>query len=277
MRRLPPRVLIVSILLMIALGLLILNLSGFLQPVQNLVARPIISVQTWFALRFSALRDVLASPRDMATLRGEINRLEAENALLQQEIISLREQAAEADVLAALLNYARSQPQSRYLATNVIGRDVSPFLRSILIGGGSDAGISKGMPVVTSRGLVGRVVEVFATYSRVQLITDPENAVNVKFQDSLTEGVLTAQLNGELVVDFIDLNAELSQGELILTSGLGGKYPADIPVGGILSIHHRDYDLFQQATIQSSVEFDQLNIVLVITNFRPPIFEQQNP
>lgn len=277
MRRLPPRVIIVSVLLIIALGLLILNLSGFLQPVQDLVARPIISVQTWFALRFSALRDVLASPRDMATLRGEVNRLEAESALLQQEIISLREQAAEADVLAALLNYARSQPQSRYLATNVIGRDVSPFIRSILIGGGSDAGISKGMPVVTSRGLVGRVVEVFATYSRVQLITDPENAVNVKLQESRTEGILTAQLNGELVVDLIDLNAELSQGELVLTSGLGGKYPADIPVGSILSIHHRDYDLFQQATVQSSVEFDQLDIVLVITNFRPLIFEQPNP
>jgi rod shape-determining protein MreC len=277
MRRLPPRVIIVSILLMIALGLLILNLSGFLQPVHNILSRPIITVQTWFALRFSALRDVLASPGDMATLRGEVNRLEAENALLQQEIISLREQAAEADVLAALLNYARSQPQSRYLATNVIGRDVSPFIRSILIGGGSDAGISKGMPVVTSRGLVGRVVEVFATYSRVQLITDPENAVNVKFQESRTEGVLTAQLNGELIVDLIDLNVELSQEELVLTSGLGGKYPADIPVGRILSIHHRDYDLFQQATIQSSVEFDQLDIVLVITNFRPLIFEQPNP
>ena len=133
------------------------------------------------------------------------------------------------------------------------------------------------MPVVTSRGLVGRVSEVFATYSRVQLITDPEMVVNVKFQEARTEGVLTAQLNGELLVDFIDLNAELSQGELVLTSGLGGKYPADIPVGNVLSIHHRDYDLFQQATVQSSVEFDQLNIVLVITNFRPLIFEQPNP
>ncbi|MGB2894924.1 MAG: rod shape-determining protein MreC [Anaerolineales bacterium] len=277
MRRVPPRVLIVSILLLITLSLLILNLSGFLQPVQSLFARPIITVQSWFALRFSALRDVLASPRDMATLRSEVSRLEAENALLQQEIISLREQAEEVEKLAALLNYARGQPQSSYLATNVIGRDVSPFIRSILIGRGSDAGISKGMPVVTSRGLIGRVVEVFATYSRVQLITDPEIVVNIKFQESRTEGVLTAQLNGELVVDLIDLSAELSQGELVLTSGLGGKYPADIPVGRILSIHHRDYDLFQQATIQSSVEFDRLNIVLVITNFRPLIFEQPNP
>ncbi|MEE8120986.1 MAG: rod shape-determining protein MreC [Anaerolineales bacterium] len=277
MRRLSPRVLSVSILLLIALSLLILNLSGFLQPVQNLVARPMITVQSWFALRFSALRDLLASPRDMATLRGEVNRLEAENALLQQEIISLREQAAEADVLAALLNYARSHPQSRYLATNVIGRDVSPFIRSILIEVGSDAGITRGMPIVTSRGLIGRVADVFATYSRVQLITDPEIAVNIKFQESRTEGVLTAQLNGELIVDLIDLNAEINQGELVLTSGLGGKYPADIPIGRILSIHHRDYDLFQQATIQSSVEFDQLNIILVITNFRPLIFEQPNP
>jgi len=277
MRRVSPRVLVVSILLMIALGVLILNLSGFLQPVQTILARPIITAQSWLALRFSALRDVLASPRDMATLRSEVSRLEAENALLQQEIIALREQTAEVEKLAALLNYARGQPQSSYLATNVIGRDVSPFIRSILIGVGSDGGISKGMPVVTSRGLIGRVVEVFATYSRVQLITDPEIVVNILFQESRTEGVLTAQLNGELVVDLIDLSAELSQGELVLTSGLGGKYPADIPVGRILSIHHRDYDLFQQATIQSSVEFDQLDIVLVITNFRPLIFEQPSP
>ncbi|MEJ2012675.1 MAG: rod shape-determining protein MreC [Anaerolineales bacterium] len=272
-----PRLIVVGSLLLVSIALLILGASGFLQPIQDLSMRPVTAIQTWFAVRYSALRDLLSSPRDVAALREEINRLEAENARLEQEIISLREQVSEAEVLAALLNYARSQPENRYLAANVIGRDVSPFIRSVLINQGSDKGLAQGMPVVTARGLVGRVVEVFASYSRVQLITDPDTAVNVRFQTSRTEGVLSAELNGELLVDLIDLNAELSQGELVLTSGLGGKYPTNIPVGQVISIRRRDFDLFQTATIQPSVDFDSLNIVLVITNFQPIILESSSP
>ena len=272
-----PRVIFAGTLIIIAIALIILQLSGYLSPVTNALMRPVTVFQSWIALRYVAIRDVVSFPRDMAAMREEINQLQAENALLQQEIISLREQASEAVVLAALLDYARAQPESRYLACNVIGRDISPFIRSILIGQGSDAGISIGMPVVTAQGLLGRVEEVFASYARVQLITDPESAVNVKFQKARTEGILSARLNGEIFVDLIDLNAELSEGELVLTSGLGGKYPADIPIGAVTSIRRRDFDLFQEATIQSSVTFDQLSLVLVITNFEPLIFESPNP
>jgi rod shape-determining protein MreC len=277
MRRTSPRVIFAGTLILVAAALLILQLSGYLTPFTNMLLRPVTAIQSWFAVRYVAVRDLLASPSDMASMRDEINRLQAENALLQQEIIALREQASEAEVLAALLDYARTQPENRYLATNVIGRDVSPFIRSVLIGQGSDAGIAIGMPVVTAQGLVGRVEEVFASYARVQLITDPETAVNVKFQQARTEGILMARLNGEIFVDLIDLNAELSEGELVLTSGLGGKYPPDIPVGSVTSIRRRDFDLFQDATIQSSVSFDQLGLVLVITNFEPLIIGSVNP
>jgi rod shape-determining protein MreC len=277
MRRTSPRVIFAGTLILIAIALLILQLSGYLTPLTNMLLRPITTIQSWFAVRYVAVRDLLASPSDMASMREEVNRLQAENALLQQEIIALREQASEAEVLAALLDYARTQPENRYLATNVIGRDVSPFIRSVLIGQGSDAGIAIGMPVVTAQGLVGRVEEVFASFARVQLITDPKTAVNVKFQQARTEGILTARLNGEIFVDLIDLNAELSEGELVLTSGLGGKYPPDIPVGSVTSIRRRDFDLFQDATVQSSVTFDKLSLVLVITNFEPLILESANP
>jgi rod shape-determining protein MreC len=277
MRRTSPRVIFATALIVIAISLLVLQLSGFLTPVTNTILRPVTAFQNWFAVRYLAVRDLLGSPRDMAAMREEINRLQAENALLQQEIIALREQVSEVDVLAALLDYARAQPENRYLASNVIGRDVSPFIRSVLIAQGSDSGITVGMPVVTAQGLIGRIDEVFATYSRVQLITDPETSVNVKFQQARTEGILTARLNGEIYVDLIDLNAELTEGELVLTSGLGGKFPADIPVGVVTSIRRRDFDLFQDATIQSSVVFDELSLVLVITNFEPLIFESPNP
>lgn len=277
MNRFDARVVIAAILILVAAGLMILNIAGFLQPVQSLALRPVAAVQSWVSLRYTAIRDLLTSPRDLATLQEELRVLEAENALLQQEVISLREQAAEAEILSALLNYAREQPESRYIAANVVGRDVSPFIRSVMIDRGSDHGIARGMPVVTERGLVGRVIEVFATFSRIQLISDPESAVNVRLQESRSDGVLTAQLNGDLIVDLIDLNTEVNEGELILTSGLGGKYPPDIPVGQVISTRKRDYDLFQQATIQSRVDFEELEVVLVITNFQSFGLEGESP
>jgi rod shape-determining protein MreC len=271
------RTLIAAALILLSAGLLILSLSGYLAPLQGFILRPISGVQSWIALRTATVRDLLTSPRDVTALREENSRLAAEVARLQQEIIALREQAAETEVLAALLNYAREQPENRSMAVNVIGRDISPFLRSIWIGRGSDAGLAQGMPVVTERGLVGRIVEVFPTIARVQLITDPEAAVNLRLQLARANGVLAAQLNGELWIDLIDQNAEITQGELALTSGLGGKYPADIPVGQVISIRRRDYELFQQAVIQPSVNFDELEIVLIITNFRPLPLENTAP
>lgn len=277
MRRSTSRTFVAVTLILVAAGLLTLSLGGYLTPVQSLILRPISSIQSWIALRVAAIRDFLTSPRDVASLREEIVMLEGEVSRLQQEIIALREQAAEAEILAALLDYARARPESSYKAARVIGRDVSPFLRSLIIDVGSDDGISRGMPVVTRRGLVGRIIEVFPTVARVQLITDPEASVNVQLQLSRADGVLAAQLNGELWVELIDQSATITQGELVITSGLGGKYPSEIPLGQVISIHRRDYELFQQAVIQSSVDFEDIDIVLVITNFRPLPIEQPLP
>jgi len=269
MSRNSSRSLVAAALLLVAAGFFVLRIAGFLQPIQGLILRPLGGIQAWVATRFLAARELVVSPRDIATLRSQNTELLAEVARLQQQLIALQEKAAEADILAALLSYARTQPESRYVAANVIGRDVSPFLRSIWIGVGTDDGIARGMPVVTEQGLVGRIEEAFPSLARVQLLTDPRAAVNVRLQDSRSEGVTEAQLNGEVRVDQIDQNASVLPNELVLTSGLGGNYPPDIPVGQVISVRRRDYEIFQQAVLLPGVDFEALEIVLVITSFRP--------
>lgn len=269
--------LITAILLLVALAALILSAAGYLDPAQSVLMRPLGEAQGWLSVRFFAVRDLLASPAEVTALRARVSELEAENAQLQQEIIALREQVTEAETLSALVQYARGQPDNRYLAAQVISRDVSPFLRSVWIQAGSDDGLTRGMPVVTNRGLVGRVIEVFATVSRVELITDPQAAVNVLLQSSRADGVLEAQLNGEIWITLIDQDAEILEDELVLTSGLGGSYPANIPIGRVTNIRQRDFEIFQQAIVQPSVDFDELELVLVITNFRPLPFQQSPP
>jgi len=263
------RALLALTFILIAGGLLVLNLGGYLQAAEGMALRPLGALQGWLSQRVTAIQTLLTSPTDLATLRAENLRLEAEVARLERELIAVREQAAEAEVLAGLLGYARTRPESRYVAARVIGQDVSPFIRSVWIDRGSDGGLQQGMPVVTERGLVGRVAEVYSTIARIQLITDPQSSVNVRLQTSRADGALQAQLNGELWVEAIDQSASVTPGELVLTSGLGGAFPSDIPVGQILTVRKRDYELFQQAVVQPSADVENLLVVLVITNFQP--------
>ncbi len=263
------RIFYAASLILIATGLLALSLGGFLDSLQDFALRPISAVQSWTSLRFASIRDLTTSPRDIASLRSRNAELEAETARLKEQVVSLQEQLAETKILAVLVNYARNQPENRYMAADVIGSDTSPFLRSIWIGRGSDDGLAHGMPVVTENGLVGRIVEVRATMSRIELIIDPEMAVNVRLQNCRAEGILSAQIDGEIWVDLIPQDKEITPGELVLTSGMGGNYPTDIPIGKVINIRKRDYEIFQQAVIEPFVDFNKLEIVLVITNFRP--------
>jgi rod shape-determining protein MreC len=125
------------------------------------------------------------------------------------------------------------------------------------------------MPVVTEQGLVGRIAAVTAGAARVQLITDPASSVNVSLEDSRAQAVLQGSLTGDLSLDMIPQSAAVQAGDVVLTSGLGGNYPANIMIGQVTGVRSRDNDLFQKASVQPLVDFTQLEIVLVITNFRP--------
>ena len=121
----------------------------------------------------------------------------------------------------------------------------------------------------TDQGLVGRVDGVISSAARIQLITDPSSVVNVRLQKAGREAVLIGSISGDLSLDQVPQDVKIEPGDVVLTSGLGGGYPADLIVGQVLSVRKRDSDLFQQAAIQPVVDFSQLKIVLIITDFHP--------
>lgn len=256
-------------IIVVVVGLVLFALSGYMQPVFRTTLSPFVSVQTWLSTRFMAVYDFVTVPRDVASLRAQNEALEKEVSGLQAQVIELEQQLREAQVLYALLNFARSSPQSTYVAGAVIGRDPSPFLHYVIIDHGSDSGLRHGMPVITDQGLVGRIDAVTATAARVELITDPGSVVNVRLESSGTEAQIHGSVTGEITLEMVSQDVDLQPGELILTSGLGGGYPADILVGQVVSVRSTETDLFQSATVQSVVEFNSLQAVLVITNFRP--------
>lgn len=257
------------ILVLFVIGLIALALGGYLTPLSRLVLNPVVSAQTWLSVRFQALQNAIAAPQDLARLRQRNSEMEVEVSRMQTEIIVLKQQISETRVLSALVDFARVQPENRYLAASVIGRDPSPFLDYVIINRGSDDGLRRGMPVVTQQGLVGRIAAVTADAARVQLITDPASNINVKLEPSRAQAVVRGEVSGEISLAMIPQSAQVEIGDLILTSGLGGNYPTNILIGQVTGVRRRETDLFQSASVQPVVDFNQLEIVLIITNFRP--------
>jgi rod shape-determining protein MreC len=257
------------IFVLVGVGLIALALGGYLTPLSRIVVNPFVSAQTWISERYQAISNMLTAPQDVLRLRQRNAELEAQVSSLQAQIIQLQQSLSETNILSALVDFARASPENQYQAAAVIARDPSPFLQYVIINRGSDDGLRRGMPVVTQQGLVGRIAAVTAGAARVQMITDPASLVNVRVEPSKAQAVLTGQLSGDIVLDMIPQGANVNTGDLVLTSGLGGGYPANILIGQISSIRSQDQDLFQRGSVQTVVDFSKLEIVLVITNFRP--------
>ena len=269
MKSFSPKNVQIIIFLLIAAGAVLLALAGFIQPIIGTATNPVIQMQSYVSTRVQAVVDFFTVPRDLASLRSRNAELESEISLLQSQVIQLKQQLEEADVLYALLNFARDNPENQYVASAVIGRDPSPFMHYVIIDHGSDSGIRHGMPVVTDQGLVGRVDAVTAKAARVQLITDPGSVINVKMESLGVDAQLSGSLTGEINLQMVPQELDFKPGEIILSSGLGGTYPTNLLVGQVISVINRETDLFQSGVVQPVVDFGNLNAVLVITNFRP--------
>ncbi len=272
----PNRLLLFVLSIVLCVGLIALSATGLTTPVGGLLAIPlqwIEGIANGLVMRATGLaEDVLT----IQQLQQRNHDLEAALAAYQAEIVELREIRHDYDRIAALLDYTRSRQNEEYLVADVIGRDISAFTRVIFINRGARDGVTEGMPVVTEKGLVGRVTQVSANASQVLLITDPISAVNARLLNSRAEGSVLGQAGG-LRMTYIDLNATLQEGDTAVTSGLGGNFPEGIIIGQVTSIRRFQFELFQEAEIRSLNDFNRLETVLVITNFQPvdlSVFEQ---
>jgi rod shape-determining protein MreC len=277
MRGLFSRTVQTTIIFLVVGGIMALALGGYFSSASNVFTGSLVSLQAWFSARYLAVQDFFTSPRDLASLRQRNAELEGEVAELQAQVIQLQQQVGETDILAALVDFSRARPENTYRAAAVIGRDPSPFLHYVIINRGSNDGILRGMPVVTDQGLIGRVDAVIADAARVQLITDPASSVNVRLQNAETEASLVGSVTGDVTLELIPQDINVQPGDLVLTSGLGGGYPPDLIIGQVVNVRSRDFDLFQQATVQPVVDFNRLEIVLIIVNFKPVDFSPLIP
>ena len=257
------------VLVLLVLGIAFFALSGYMAKAIDRVLSPAIRVQSTLMERLNFIISLFSVSEDQVALVAENEELKNQVAELQSRIIQLQQNLNEADILYALLGFARSSPDEQYIPAKVIGKDPSPFLKYILIDQGSDQGIRAGMPVVTNKGLVGRIDAVTASAARIRLITDSTSMINAIVVDVDAECMVQGSITGDITIEMVSQDVNLEPGQIVQTSGLGGDFPADFIIGQVLNVNQINNEVFQSASILPAEDFNSLQAVLVVSNFSP--------
>lgn len=262
-----PRSLIV--LSVISLALFVLGVregdSGLLHGVRGVfqtVATPARVVGSVVASPVSGISNVVGNlTADSQTLSD----LKAENDDLKAQVARLTEYEDEANTLTDLLQL-RNQYNLDSTAARVIARSTDSWCSTITIDKGTASGIQTGMPVMTSTGVVGQVSECGPTTATVRLITDESSGVSAKVQSSGAQGQLQGSADGTLHLNLIRTDQQVSTGDSVVTSGLGGVYPKGLPVGTVSNVTKSSGSLYYDITVEPLASVGSLEEVLVITS-----------
>ncbi len=253
----------------VALLLSILDSTGNLGRTLDFIRNPITVVMDWTAGRADTLAGALEGPRDVQEARAEIARLQAELDAATLQIEQYQNMESDYRLMLELFNHARQTPDFQRVTANVIGRDTNASLRSIIIDRGLEDGIRVGMAVEGSRGLVGRVYRASNRSAQVILITDTSNSIPARLSNTRATGSLRGGgVAGNLYLEWVDQSHQISIGEVVVTSGLGGRMPRDLIIGRVVDVQRIEADLFQRAEVQPAVDFNSLEVVFVITDFQ---------
>ncbi|WP_456431627.1 rod shape-determining protein MreC [Thermosulfuriphilus sp.] len=196
--------------------------------------------------------------------KQENEALKKEVAKLRARLVEYREALIANARLKKLLELKQSLPYAS-LSAQVVGRDPSMWFRSLIIDLGGDEGLEEGMAVITVGGVVGQILGVTPNYAKVMLITDPNSAVDVVVQRSRARGILRGQGSETCNLEYVSMEADVREGDLLITSGLDGIFPKGLLVGIVKRVlPDRQEGLFQRVEVRPAINLEDIEEVLVI-------------
>lgn len=200
--------------------------------------------------------------RMISSLTKTNEQLEQENQLLKSEKIKWEEISHQNEILTEELGFSQKNQSTTLIPAQVIGFSPSGFTQILIINKGGDEGIQKGKPVVSNGFLIGTISQVYVNNSEITLINNNKSLIPVVLQDSRGTGLLKGGLEG-LSIQEIPVNCQIKIDEQVLTSGLGGDLPADLPIGQVKKIISKESEIFQQVEVVSPININKLEVIFV--------------
>ncbi len=256
----------------ILFGLMFYTAGGdgsFVSSLFGLVSTPMQKVSTVVTNNASVTAQSVT--RSNADLLAENTALKKQVDDLNKKLVNYYTYQQENAQLRKFLELKSENPDFKPVSAAVIGRDPNNVFYNFQIDKGSSSGISVNDPVITDSGVVGWVSSVSAGYCRVTSILSPDTKISVVDKVNRDSGVIGSSLkladSNRLKMGYLTSQTTVKVGDIIVTSGLGGVYPRNLPVGTVTKVAHEEYDVSLYAEVQPFVDVKDVRDVMVITSF----------
>ncbi len=239
--------------------------SSFLENAASNLVMPIQNGLTYLKNKISGNNTFFT---DINNLKEENKSLKEKNSELEQSLRELENIKTQNETLKEYLNLTEKYGEYKTIPGYIINKDISNYSKTIVINIGKKDGVSENMTVIGDEGLVGHVVSVTDSTAKVQTIIDTASSVSC-IMSTTKESIVckgTLDENSTLKAMYIPTDANIIQGDSIETSGLGGIYPKGIHIGTVKKVNNTQNMTDRYAVVETAVDFDKLNSVLVITN-----------
>lgn len=228
-------------------------LSTLVYPIQTAASLPS-DVSHWFGDFF----------RDRNSLREEITVLQVQRTMQDVRLQKLQALERENMRLKELLG-SSFRLQERVQVAELLTIDLDPFSQQVVIDKGKRYGVYVGQPVLDATGVMGQVIEVSSLSSNVILLTDPSHSLPVQINRNGLRGVVTGRGLGEaLALEYMPRNADVRVGDLLVTSGLGGRFPVGYPVGRVSAVNFPAGDAFAQVKVEAAAKLSTSREVMLV-------------
>ena len=191
-------------------------------------------------------------------------------AQLETELLRFNELEQENKRLRELLEYKEQYNDLQFVTASVSSKDAGPWFEVFTINAGRNVGVKENMPVVSSKGVVGRVIEAGGTWAKVITVIDTRSSVSCLLERARIYGIVKGNLQVDDVsptckLMYLPYDTDLVPGDNIVTSGLSGDFPKGLLVGTVLEVTKDTANSQKTAIIQPAVDFSTLEEVMVIT------------
>lgn len=155
-----------------------------------------------------------------------------------------------------------------YLAAEVIGKDPSPWYKTIIIDKGASKGVVKGLSVIVPEGVVGQVIDVSEYFAKVLLIIDSNSAVDAIVQQTRAHGIVKGNSDGKCLLKYVSRKEAVNMGDTVVSSGLDSVFAKGLQIGSVTEIIRDKSGIFQDIVVSPFVDFEKIEEVLLVLS--PP-------
>jgi rod shape-determining protein MreC len=211
---------------------------------------------------------------DLVGVRQENQQLKRQIAQLEGQQARMAELKAENRHLADLLELREALAMPA-VAADVIGSDATGLSRTLVVSEGANQGLRTDMAVISTDGVVGKLIAVSLGVSRVLLIDDHNSALDAFDQRSRARGIIAGVVDDGMTMKYVDRSEDIKAGDTVVTSGMDGIFPRGLLVGQVARVSQEGPGLFLNVDVRAAVDFRKLEQIMILTS--PPPVLPPNP